>query len=140
VGQGIYDATTTTNRTYDAVLARAREALESGRSAVVDATLPDPARRAPFLALAEALSSPVFVVEVTVPDSVTRDRLAARARHNDGPSDADLTVYEAARRTYLPPNEFPPSHRISVDGRASPETAAAHLLDAMIATTPSRRP
>jgi len=91
VGEGIYDAAAG-DRTYAWLLELARALLGAGKTVIVDATFLDPARRAPFAALAQELAVRYRVLELTASPEVLKRRL--RARRGDA-SDADVAVLES---------------------------------------------
>jgi hypothetical protein len=79
-------------RVYQAVLARARRALEAGRSVVVEATFLDRSSRAEVRKLAEALDIPFQGVWLQAPADTLKARVAARS---GDASDATAEVVEA---------------------------------------------
>jgi predicted kinase len=102
---------------------------------VVDATFSRREYRAPFVDAAARLELPYYVVHVTAPDPVIRERLAARATDPTTHSDADLEVYEQARKTFEPPDETPGGHVVRIlSGTGFPEEQSSKLLDRRIRT------
>lgn len=112
---GIYQPDST-RRTYAALLADTAGALRRGRPVVVDAAFPTQEQRSPFARLAATLGTPFVVAHVAVPHQVAAARLRSRQERPDV-SDADLRVYQAMRRRFEPPTEFPLSQRVTLDGR-----------------------
>lgn len=72
----------------------AEAALVGGYPAIVDATFVRREDRAVFRQLAARLRVPVHVIRCAAPAPVLRERIAARARGGDDPSEADLAVLE----------------------------------------------
>jgi hypothetical protein len=118
-----------TRRTYDALLARAREHLHRGRTVIVDATFPSSALRRPFLALAEERGATLLVLELRCPDELVRRRLARRRHDPQEVSDADVRVYEDARARFEPPREVPLAQVLLVDGDFVDEEVAAAIVE-----------
>ncbi len=87
-----------TAATYRRLAALAETVLAAGFSAIVDATFLDPARRAPFLALARRRRVPLHLLELQAPRAVLERRVEARAARGDDPSDADRAVLERQLR------------------------------------------
>lgn len=109
-----------TARTYATCLQRARAALVAGDRVVVDANFKHHDQRAPFLALARDLGVPAVLFVCDADPAVVRDRLA---RRTGDISDADIAIYEAARRDWQPPTPAEAAHVL--DTADSPESVAA---------------
>ena len=122
-----------TRRTYAQLFDEARRDLERGRRVVLDATFPTAALRARAADLARELGVPFVLLACTADDALTRRRLAARAHERNEFSDADVDVYDQARRRYEPPTEVAPERRIDVAGDANGDDVLVALLDRVIA-------
>lgn len=85
-------------RVYDTLLERARTALLSGRSVIVDSTFYRESIRRPFIELAQACGSRLRWVEVKADENTIRERVS-RPRPD---SEADFAVYERIRDLYEP--------------------------------------
>lgn len=97
-----------TTRTYDELLARAAAALDRGELVIADATFSAPAARAPVLSLARRhgqRGGAWCVVWCRADDDTIRARLAQRATDPTEASDADWSVYQAAKRRFAPPDD-----------------------------------
>ncbi len=92
-GGGIY-TTDLTERTYARLGELAGASLDAGFSVVVDATSLKRAQRDGLRAVARSRSAPSVILAVRAPESVLRDRIAARARAGRDASDADLAVLD----------------------------------------------
>ncbi len=97
-GAGIY-AADETRRTYEALLHLARQVLESGRVAIVDATFLDVGQRLPFRQLAEQLALPFVILDCRADEALLRARI--RARSGDA-SEATLEVLDRQLAGYQP--------------------------------------
>ncbi|MBL8802361.1 MAG: AAA family ATPase [Planctomycetes bacterium] len=128
--QGLYSPTLK-ERTYDSLLASAREALQpSGsrklrRSVVVDANFPSAVLRGRFRALARELGAPFVLVHAHTDETTARARLAVRTSDPDCASDADWEVFVRARAAFEPPTELAASEFVE---HASPAERAADTV------------
>ena len=89
----LYDAETT-RRTYGRLRELARQVLQSGYSALVDATFLTRSQRALFLALGRDLKRPCAILALEAPPEVLRRRLSDRAKAGTDASDADTGILE----------------------------------------------
>lgn len=94
-----------TRRTYARLFALARIALQAGYPVVLDAAFLRRAERDEARALAASLGMPFSILACEAPDTVLRDRLAAR---RDDASEADASVLDrlAASAEPLAPDEL----------------------------------
>lgn len=83
---------TTIDRIYDALLSEAAVVLESGYTAIVDATFLHERNRAAFVSLAARLGVRVAILDFTARQATLAARVAARAAGGCDPSDADTAV------------------------------------------------
>ncbi len=100
---------------YDAILARAGAVLESGRSAVLDATYSRRSHRAAARDWAASRGIPVFCVESTCPKEIALARLAKRKAEGADASDAGPERYEASVAAYEAPSEWPAHAHTRID-------------------------
>ena len=120
-------------RTYRSLLDHAVHELESGHSAVVDATFSTRAQRAPFVDAMTRLEHPVRIVWLSAPEDLVRSRLADRARHPEEASDADWQVYLRAKQTFEPPTEVPPEALCTLDvTNLAPLDLSGAVLDSLL--------
>jgi hypothetical protein len=126
-GAGLY-STDSTDRTYGALIARARVALELGESVVIDASWTDATHRAQVAALADETSSDLVELRCEVDATIADDRLRRRAREGDDPSDADPGVAAALRASTAP---WPTASVVDTSGSrtAAVEQAVAAVVD-----------
>lgn len=101
--EGLYSERAT-RATYERLLEDAFKAVADGRSAVVDASFSRRALRDPFLARAAEKGVPTSVIHVVAPEPVVRLRLERRGAEG-GASDADLSIYRKAAKTFEPPDD-----------------------------------
>lgn len=93
-GHGIYD-TETTERTYDAMLKRARSLVENGIGVVLDASWSSAAHRERARRLAIETSSEVIEIRCDLPAEVAAERMARRQTSETDASDAGPDVAAA---------------------------------------------
>jgi hypothetical protein len=101
---------------YRELIERSRLHLSLKRSVVLDGTFIKLRHRLLAYQLAEAVGVPVIAVLMTAPESVVRERLAARG---DGElSDARWDTYVAQRDGFEAPGELPDGHLLTLDSGA----------------------
>lgn len=83
-------------KVYDALLKRAGEALQAGKSVVIDSTLYRSDLRRPYIKLAEQCHTPVCLIELKATETTIRQRVS-RLRLD---SEADSEVYDKIRAAY----------------------------------------
>jgi uncharacterized protein len=128
-GQGAY-APSMTRRTYSALRRRAATWLRRGQSVVLDATFGRPEEREAVRRLAARLGARMAVVVCEADDRTIRARLASRSQdQRRTASDARMEHWPELRAAYTPPTEL--SRVISVDTRASVDSAASQAIDAL---------
>lgn len=124
---------------YRAVTDAGRAVVESGRTALLDATWSRPGHRALVLEAARAADVPVRFVVLSADEAVLRRRLEAREEAVPATaSDARLEHLPGMLAAWQPPTEIPPEVRIDLDtGRIG----VAAAVDAVLSTLPRpRRP
>jgi len=126
VGGGIY-AADAGERTYARLLALAEVILAAGYSPLVDAAFLREAQRRPFLALAERRGVPGTILDLHAPESVLRERVAARVAEGQDPSEAGLAVLEHQLRTQEPLTDEERGMALRLD------STAADLMDTLLA-------
>lgn len=77
---------------HERLAALAAHALDAGWPAVIDATLLEQRRRAPFFALAERHGVPIRLLDLHLPPALRDERLRRRAQRQDDPSEADAAI------------------------------------------------
>lgn len=129
-------------RTYEAMLAAARDHLGAGAAVILDATFQRRADRDAARALAAACGVPFVLLECCCPDEQVQQRIAQRQRGGASPSDADWSVYLEQRRRYEPiaPDEAAGHFRLdtAVPLRAVVANAEG-ILRQCLAVTPAVR-
>ena len=98
---GIYGEEMTA-ATYARIAEVVRQVLAAGYSVVVDAASLKVWQRAVFRDLAEEFAVSFLVVACHAPEEVLRQRIVARARTGNDPSEADLAVLEQQARALEP--------------------------------------
>jgi hypothetical protein len=100
-GGGIYSAEAN-ELTYRRLVEVAREIIQSGFPAIVDAAFLKKRERAAFQELAQELSVPFVILDVTAPEALLRERVKQRMQHGRDASEADIAVLENQIRNSEP--------------------------------------
>jgi len=101
INGGIYGEEMTA-ATYSRLVELARQVLAAGYPVVVDAASLKAWQRSIFRTLARELAVPFLVVACRAPEDVLRQRVVARERTGNDPSEGDLAVLEHQIRTLEP--------------------------------------
>jgi aminoglycoside phosphotransferase family enzyme/predicted kinase len=123
---GIY-APEASRRTYDQLLAYARDALRRRRSVVLDAAFLLPEDRRRVRRLAAAMDARHLFVERTAPEALLQQRLRKR-EIRPGLSDARLRHLPALRARYTPLGDDADPWSLTVDNTAALEDSLRKLL------------
>ncbi len=116
-------------RTYDEMFRRAGLFLSSGNSVILDATFLHPESRERARRLAQQVGVPVIFLLVQCPERIVRRRLNRR-KIEQSLSDANLEVYLAMKRRFVPPTGESDVWR--VDSRESAARIARRLERALL--------
>lgn len=100
-GGGIYSREAS-ERTYRRLAEAAREIVQSGFSAVVDAAFLKRRERAAFHELARESGVPFVVLDVAAPENLLRQRVKQRLQRGRDASEADIAVLESQLRNNEP--------------------------------------
>ena len=105
---------------YEAMLERADLVVSSGRVAILDASFTRRVDRDRARAWAEQRGVEARLVEVRCDPKIAHDRLAARERAGDDPSDAGPDFLATSIDRFEPPDEWPAEQRkvVRTDGPA----------------------
>lgn len=125
-GEDIYSSRFT-ELTYAKLLEKAGEHLEAGRGVILDATFKDPKHRWLARELAERLAVPFLFVECRAGEKEIFRRLKAREQQTGEASDATWEVYIRQREDYVPLDEVPERHRLTVDTESGAEDAVERV-------------
>lgn len=133
-----------TDRIYDSLLAQAQTVLESGYTAIVDATFLHERNRAAFIALAQRLGVPIVILDFVASPATLFARVAARAALGHDASDADTAVLAEQLAQAEPLNDAERVLAIRFDTGVEPDAYESEafwtpLLDVLTraATAPS---
>jgi hypothetical protein len=102
------------DRTYAALLEHAAPALRSGRAVVLDATWSQRSRRDAARELAQRVGAPARLVRVDCREATALDRVQARARRGDDPSDAGPERVAQSRARFEPLVDWPEAARFEL--------------------------
>ncbi len=122
-----------TERTYQAMVARAAAALAVGDSVILDGCFIKRRQRAAAVELARRLGIPLLVLECRTSEEVIRERLEQRARKTSAVSDGRWEIYRQQIEEFEPADELSGDERVIVD-RSRP---VEELLEELAAVLPS---
>ena len=94
--QGLY-APEQIEATYERLWELATQTLATGHTAILDATFLDEQRRKRLVTVAQAAGTPLVLIETVCKEETAVERLAARTRRGDSPSDATVEIYQRQR-------------------------------------------
>jgi predicted kinase len=114
-------------RTYAHLLGCATAALTAGESIVVDAAFLRHGERQQFLDLARRAEAHIAIVHCSAPESVLRERVAARSAARNDASEAGLDVL-ARQPGYWEPLD-PPQQEVALPVDTSDPSASEHALE-----------
>ncbi len=120
-GEGLYDSETT-DATYDALLDRARTALELGESVILDASWSSDRHRQAARTLADVTASDLVELRCVAPPAVTEQRITKRLTTGGDPSDATPAVAAAMAEWFDP---WPTAVPVDTGGTIADTVAAA---------------
>jgi aminoglycoside phosphotransferase family enzyme/predicted kinase len=103
-----------TERTYSALLERARSVLAAGRSCILDATFAARRHRDAARALARELGTSARLIELRCAADVTLQRLARREAAGSDASDAGPGHHAASVGSFEPTDEWPEASHVVV--------------------------
>lgn len=134
--QGLYRAEMTA-ATYAALIDRARELLEQGHSVVLDASWASGRRREEAARAARECVAELVQLQCESPSEITEQRMAARARRGDDPSDANAEVARAMAAEFDP---WPDATSLDTSGdQGSTLDNVGRILSERLSTTSTRR-
>ncbi|MEW6500909.1 MAG: AAA family ATPase [Thermodesulfobacteriota bacterium] len=135
VDQGIYTREFS-RRTYDALLARAEEAIGQGRGVILDASYQNREERDKVRKLATRLAVPVRFVLCECDDSVKKSRLALRAQDPNAVSDGRWEIYLQQKARFEAPTELATDQFVILDTDQPIEQAMTRLDTLLPGGTP----
>lgn len=112
--QGIYSPEFSRG-TYDAMLKRASDELQAGRSVVLDATFRRALERTQAVTLAGDMGADVWAIECLLAEAEVRRRLDERQKQQGSVSDGRWEIFPQQREEWEPVGEVPLSRHIQVD-------------------------
>ena len=123
-------------RTYDALLAGAREALRQGREVALDGSYQSRAERGRVLALASELAADCRFILCRCPEALLKDRMAERQRDPAAVSDGRWEIYLKQKERFEAADELAAPGLIVIDTDA-PVAALLDLLAEKLAAARS---
>lgn len=114
IGQGVY-SNDATRKTYAKLAELAAAVLESGHSAIIDATFLERPQRDPFKQLADHLGAPMRILFFRADAAALRQRIQVRQRVGRDISEADLSVLEHQLAAYAGLDDDEQGHTVTID-------------------------
>ncbi|MDO8531926.1 MAG: AAA family ATPase [Dehalococcoidia bacterium] len=117
-----------TEKTYDALVERARHALKRGQSIILDASFREARHRRQAAAAADDAGAAFYVLEAVCPEPLALRRLERRLEQGASASDARAEIYEAQKRAFEPIAEADSVHHMVVDTSRPRGQVIDHVL------------
>jgi aminoglycoside phosphotransferase family enzyme/predicted kinase len=114
-------------KTYDAMFGEAKDILNSGGSVIIDASFIKSEERLKAKRLAEEAGADFFILECTLNEALTRERLAQRLEQGTV-SDGRWEVYQTQKERFEPVVEIPPESRVIIDSSQPLDKAVRQVL------------
>ncbi|MCP4004239.1 MAG: AAA family ATPase, partial [bacterium] len=102
-------------RVYEGLLERAKPVVDSGRTAILDASFARRATRSTLQTWGRKEGVEVILVEIVCPEDVVRERLERRASSGSGASDAGPELLERSLNHHETPDEWPRQRHVRID-------------------------
>ena len=115
-------------KTYDAMLAEAKDILAEGGSVIMDASFVKAEERKRVKALAEEMNASFFILECKSDEETTRRRLSRRLEQGSV-SDGRWEIYLLQKKRFEPVVEVPPQKRVIIDTTQPIDKMVRYVLD-----------
>lgn len=123
-------------KTYAALLKRARADLEAGRSVVLDASYIRRDHRKAAAAVATELGAQFAVLHTTADEALVRRRLEERLREGRDPSDARWVIYTGQKRRFQRPTEVEEMRLIEIESSRPAAVKRKRAIDSLRRISP----
>ncbi|MCW9014934.1 MAG: AAA family ATPase [Gammaproteobacteria bacterium] len=121
IAQGVYSGDAS-RETYAKLAQLAEMVLESGHSAIIDATFLQRPQRDPFKQLVDRLGVPMRILFFRADADVLRQRIQGRQRAGRDISEADLSVLEHQLTVYAGLDDDEQGYTVTIDTQSVAET------------------
>ncbi len=121
-------STEMTERTYAELARLAAEALQRGRSVVIDASFARARYLQRFIDLAHATGIPLRMILCELSEDVIRQRLDDRVQTGGSPADGRWEIYAAQRDSFEFPDELLADSLLRLDTSPSPQSVITTLI------------
>jgi aminoglycoside phosphotransferase family enzyme/gluconate kinase len=115
-------------KTYDAMLAEAKDILTEGGSVIMDASFVKAEERKRVKALAEEMNAGFFILECKTDEETTRRRLNQRFKQKSV-SDGRWEIYLLQKKRFEPVVEVPSQKRVIIDTTQPIDKMVRYVLD-----------
>ena len=114
--------------TYDAMLTEAKNLLGEGISVIIDASFIKAEERLKAKRLAEEMKTRFFVLECTLDEELTRQRLSQRLEKGSV-SDGRWEIFSKQKEKFEPVVELPAQNRVIIDSSRSIDKIVRQVID-----------
>ncbi len=115
-------------KTYDAMLAEAKNILAEGGSVIIDASFIKARDRQKAKALADEMQAGFYILECRSDEQTTRRCLEQRLGQKSA-SDGRWEIYEVQKHRFEPVVEVPPHKRVIIDTALPMDETVRYILD-----------
>ncbi len=126
---GIYSAEFS-RKTYDSMLAEARDILAEGGSVILDASFIKAGERLKARELAEKMGADFLIIEFTLDEESIKQRLAQRLEQGTT-SDGRWEIYPSQKRAFEAVVEVPPQKHVIIDTSKPVEENIRQILESI---------
>jgi hypothetical protein len=118
-----------TRRTYEQMLAEARNILAQRRSVLLDASFRKREERLKARKLAEEMGAEFIVLECRLEEKEVKRRLEQRLREESSVSDARWEIYQRQKEQFEPVTEVSPESHLAVDTSGAVEEITQRVME-----------
>ncbi|WP_340103938.1 bifunctional aminoglycoside phosphotransferase/ATP-binding protein [Rhodohalobacter sp. 8-1] len=119
-------------KTYQKLTDHAIQSIQSGRSAILDATFSQRSGRRDLIEELESVGADYIFIEAQATDEVVKSRLKDREGDNETVSDARLEDFDMLTKKYYPPSEIKTGNKIEVDTGTNLRVTIENLYQKMV--------
>jgi len=129
--RGIYSREIT-DRVYKEIISRAKQSIEKGKSAILDASFSKRLYRQLVIKAAKSFGIPLFFIQTKTSDKTVRERLLKRENIGKSISDARLDIFENFKQGFEKPGELPRDRHLVVSTDKTPVLVLSETLMGLI--------
>lgn len=129
--QGIYSSDFS-QKTYQALWAKAEQIQRAGNSVIIDASFNKKKYREMFFELASRTGGNIYFLECTCPEEEVKKRLAQRGHDIQEPSDGRWEIFADLQRDFEEVIELPPASHLILDTRPPLDEILGSIFDYLL--------